>query len=329
MDTLETEKVEINQNIVNSLREKIKLSRGGTFLEQEKVKEKKQSLPRISKNCKSILEYWNEYSGAKQVISPEEKKNGEVTKTYRETILWVERLLQGKFQAKEIKDLDHQRFTKDEIIQAINNFVLASLNTEYLPQNKKYIQNKTLQTFIYDVFSWGNDKSCFLTYLKNPPEKIKDEIKKVDNLFPSLVKKLVEEYFNYFFLGGYEEGDEKLLSGCEKEAFVYGSYFLAQLNSSIRHQSILLSGGWVKLLFEALQRYVDIAEDQQWPNIPVVTPKWFAEKRTFSETLYRYLVSRNIIGKEKENREKFSSLLNPGDKGKKFWEDLAAKNLRF
>ena len=139
MSVLEIDKVEKNQNIVNSLREKIKLSRGGTFLEQEKVKEKKQSLPRLSKNCKNILEYWNEYSGAKQVIFPEEKKNRDVTKIYKETILWVERLLQGKFQAKEIEGLN-RKFSREELVQAIGNFSLATLNVEYSPRNKKYVQ---------------------------------------------------------------------------------------------------------------------------------------------------------------------------------------------
>src|SRR3990172_8006896 len=159
-----------------NLRARIVANKGGTLSEQEKVNNKKKSIPCLSKEGRNIIEHWNQVSGGRLVIFPEEKKNGEVTKIYKETVLWVERLLRGKFQAKEMIEFN-RKFSKEEIIQSIDGFSLAALNIGYYPRDKKYLQKKTFPAFIHDIFSLGEGRSCFLKFLKNPPEKIEDEVK--------------------------------------------------------------------------------------------------------------------------------------------------------
>ena len=219
-DLSETPLSEENQNIPlseenpESIRSKARQMTDDHRQERKETqKEKNHIIP--TEDEKDIIYTWNECGATKH--KPD-------TKTYKEMVQSIRKLIQGTFFADS-----PVKFNRDEIIERINNFAL-SINIDYEPVNKTWLKKQSFITFLYNPRMTDENKSLFLRY-KDPPKLVSENARSKPDKYPDLTQRLKR----IFFEG--EIGVQSIpatLSFMDENKFISSSYMVREFYNEKR-----------------------------------------------------------------------------------------------
>lgn len=180
--------------------------------------------PFVPDNIKEILAVWNG-SGLRRHRDP-------TSKVYKEAVHALKKLMRGAFFYENPVGNGYQdrKFTKDEVLMAVENFKLAALNMDYEPAGgyKEKLRKTSLKDFLYNPFSENGAKSLFVRYFEGPPELLSESERfpKTDE-YPDVTKELARQYVGRIKggVGGVSARERsKLVAGAAMIARFYEEY---------------------------------------------------------------------------------------------------------
>jgi|GEM_PF-4716473 hypothetical protein len=241
---------------------------------------------RLSKEVEEIVNEWEDGL----------KIHDHTTKTFKQAVFYIIKLLNGKMFAKmpQFKDYENRKFTPEEIITSIKNFKLAALSLDYHPVgNLKDNFRKTLfPKFFYNSFSLKY-QSLFIEFLNNPPKLVVQNTRLIPDAYPQLSQKLRKLYIENV-LGN---PNASLLPQSEN-AFRRAAMKLQNFKDQNKNRILIteVNGNLANYLWEALENKVRNTSD--------ITPNWFCSDKTFQETFPAYLYSQGVL--QSLNEREFS-----------------------
>ena len=178
---------------------------------QRKEQEIEKNGVTVSEEEQEIIDAWNSCGAT---------RHGEGTKTYKEMVLSIRKLIRGTFfnsiseHRAKWKDI---KFEKQDILGIIQNLSKAINSLDHEPQNKTYLKKLSFQTFLYN--SYGNKESKFIQYT-NPPKELKETIREKEDKYPKVTKEFMRIWYKE------ELGLENIpdIKGGEKNKFISSSY---------------------------------------------------------------------------------------------------------
>lgn len=234
---------------------------------------------RIPLGIQQILTVWNT-SGLRKHENPE-------TKVYQECISKIQLLMKGRFfyENPVANGYQGKEFTRDEIIQAIENFKLAALNLDYEPVGsyKEHLKKMSFTEFLYNPFSQNGERSLFIKYFEAPPKLCSQMVKLPEDQYPVFSKAAMRIYSEKQKrgIGSFTLSDQaKFIKGGEK---VYNFY--KKNGGKIDQLFIRTDYDKVLLVMEALE--------SQFPQ--GFEPGNFCSDYTFNEVLPKYLEKQAVL----------------------------------
>ncbi len=218
----------------------------------------------------SILDFWKNLG----LKAPKE-----TTKTHKENIQSLNLLLKGRLLGEP--------YGKQQILDSIKNFSLASHNYDYAPVKKDYLTTLYLHQFLHNPFSNNGNSSLFKQYLE-PPELLKQTAKLIPAKNPTLVNNLKKWYIDNI-LGTskveFSSFDENNFTTCGNRIIDF-----YQANRQNLKLGIVSNG-----VFDLAKHLCEALKADAKNDLSVIEPSWFKSDRTFSIRLPKYLNSRGML----------------------------------
>jgi len=148
--------------------------------------------PFVPEDLKEVLTLWNN-SGLRKHLDP-------TSKVYKEGVHGLKKLKRGVFfyDKPVANGYQERKFTKEEIIRAIENLKLAALNPDYEPTGgyKDYLKRLSLSDFLYNPYTQNGEKSLFIKYFESPPKLCSENIRMVKDHYPEYTKAVTGIYIS-------------------------------------------------------------------------------------------------------------------------------------
>lgn len=230
----------------------------------------------ISKDVKSIIDYWTE----NKLRMPSKE-----TKSYRNCVIKTRDLLLGKLFLKD------KRYSIEEIKSSIDNFTQAVYNPDIepiAPDKKKKLKSLSIGDFIFSFQGY----SYFKEYLNKKPSKV------IEDKFPSMTKALKRLYSEDVFGTTHKAFDFE-----EENHFRRASIRLKKfLNDNNKNWSNMMIpvGDYeeARLLWESIKSSLNGADD-----FSKVTPSWLISNHTFNHRLPAFLYHQGYLLEDIEIRK--------------------------
>lgn len=241
-----------------------------------KIPVKKAKEVFISKDVKSIIDYWTE----NKLRMPKKE-----TKSYRNCVIKTRDLLLGKLFLKD------KRYSIEEIKSSIDNFTQAVYNPDIepiAPDKKKKLKSLSIGDFIFSFQGY----SYFKEYLNKKPSKV------IEDKFPSMTKALKRLYSEDVFGTTHKAFDFE-----EENYFRRASMRLKKfLNDNNKNWSNMMIpvGDYeeARLLWESIKSSLNGADD-----FSKVTPSWLISNHTFNHRLPAFLYHQGYLLEDIEIRK--------------------------
>jgi len=224
-----------------------------------------------TKEVDLIIEHW-ESIGFKKVQ--------ESTIARKTTVSYIKKLKKGTLYNKcpFFSEYHNKKFTGQEIIMAIDNFALATFDSDYKPLDKTYLKKLPFYQFIFSPYATRN-KSLFLDYYEDPPEfLIQDGNVKLTECLWQLYRKEI--------LGG----SEVVFSSKTRDKFILASKNLREFfdknKGKVRIGYAVNAYSMTRWLFESIVRETKREK---------IVPGYFCSNETFSRRLPQYLYLEGIL----------------------------------
>ncbi len=260
-----------NKNKMNTLASK----------EKDKLKNKEKKEPHCPKIIQTYFDIWKRFTG---------KSNRKTSETYRQTIRDLKKLLKGNYyenhKCKETKFLVGKKINPADFELAVSRFAKARTNADYYPQNKKYIAQINLKTFLFNEYGQNETSRSYLAkYLKEEPNKIPSQNQ---DKYSELTKQIIATY-KLKVLGGIKYNPNLL----DHNKFISAASLLTEFFNKNKKRLNGLSKSSNKskaeLLFKAVLN--DLGENK----IKHISPGYFCSEKTFSDRLPRYMYANALI----------------------------------
>ncbi len=224
-----------------------------------------------------IIAYW-ENLGLKK-LNPK-------TKAYRNAVTLIKKALTGKLPNTT------QKYTRVQIIFAINNFALAALSGDYEPalaEMKNKLKHLNIDTFFCNPFAFKENNRClFLQYISGPPKPISPELQLVEDKFPPVVMKMKKWYITTV-LGGIAPQKFTLLqeNHFRKASLRMVEFFQNHYNKF----NPGMNGGMMDFVRVAC----DAIEDDARGKPQMIETGWLCSDRTFNKGIPAYLKAQAYL----------------------------------
>ena len=237
----------------------------------------------IDEDCREIIDYW-EKMGFPKV------KEKEMKKTVENILMFLNGTMK-KCLPESMFEGGYHSFSKEQMIQAINNRHIKAFNDEYMPTEefKKKMRRTTLQSWFYIP---GNVPipSPFVYDLANKPWKNKnagkEQIQDVNPAFTNLIKKQYVEKVIGIEPKKWSFEDEKRFRMATKRFEDF------RRENAKRLDPIILNPPTVDSIASLFFRSVGHAVDFNWGNINI---GWLCSDKQFDERLPYYLQQQGFM----------------------------------
>ncbi|NOR27558.1 MAG: winged helix-turn-helix transcriptional regulator [Lutibacter sp.] len=241
----------------------------------------------LSKDNTTIVSHWNNLGLRQHNLNNPTKTLDRINNT-------LDKLNKGTMFS-ETKIENNNKFTKQEIIEAITNFSLMALSPDYQPVSggfKDRLKKLSLDQFIYNAFGSDNMKSLFLDCLKTP-QLLKQSSRTFSDDNPELTK-AIKHIYNEKILGSiksieWDSSDENKFIKASKGLW----QFFEDNKSKVDHYIVGSYGtreiGMATILLESVIH--SVGEDQ----FEIITPGFLRTSLTFSHRLPSYCFREGII----------------------------------
>ena len=211
-----------------NIREKIKLKKNlEIYREQKERKELEEKMHNLNPKIEEIITLWNSLRGLP-------KHTNRTTKTFSESVTYIDRLLKGNMFSKfnSLKDTEHdRRYSVEEIKDGILNYWNAKTSPSFYPKDKNNFGKLSLNSFLYSpnssAFVNSNSRgplavSRFLWYLNNPPKAVDSIMENVKEKNPTMTQFLIDAWCAEVYAS--EDPDD--WTEYERKGFALGANYL-------------------------------------------------------------------------------------------------------
>jgi hypothetical protein len=240
--------------------------------------------PFVPEDIKEILTIWN-HSGL--------RKHQDITsKVYKETIHSLKKMKRGVFFNEHTITNGYQerKFTKDEIIRAIENFKLAALNPDYEPTGsyKDHLKKIGFTDFLYNPYSENGERSLFIKYFEAPPKLCAEIVRIPEDEYPEITKILIKQFISRV-KGGIANVSQK-----ERGKLIYGSKMIYQFYKDYQKKIDPL---FIRTVEDRVELVVDALMDNYKDNVQAGN---FCSDYTFDTILPIYLQKQAVLNLHQE-----------------------------
>jgi hypothetical protein len=256
------------------------MSKTETLKSQSKTYKPKSKPKKVYGPCPTKyeppLEAWEEYTG--RIFRG---MNGQYTKGWKA----IQKAILGKlFNEKDTPTVDSkyfgQKFTFEDIIYAFKNFAVMRNNADYHPKDKTKIKRISLDTFFYNGFNPGQNKSYFITCLTESPKPLTAIMKDPD---PEGTDVIVEQCQNRLGLDLSNGGRSSAIKCVQRLT----DYFEENKHNLLNYEI------YYSMLYQQAQELFDMLEYNASPEYPI-KPMYLYGDRTYNEKMTAHFKRINV-----------------------------------
>ncbi len=239
---------------------------------------------RMSSVALEVINKWNSIPGVPHHRLPEINKGmySSCTKTISDSILIIERVIEGTFFTTVGMTADSRPYTKEEILFALDRYYMIASSSNYYPTNKDFFKVTTLPQFFYNPFS--KNPSGFIQCLTEEPKLLLSAVPRQREKNPQMTIWLKEAYVEKVKMG-----ISNNFTQVDENKFIKGANQLYETMRKLQRKLNMMTSPveWCNIVIDSLI--------SQWGRENVV-PGNISSEYTYSETLVRYLKSKGRIG---------------------------------
>jgi hypothetical protein len=208
--------------------------------------------------------------------------NGSYTKAWKS----IQKAVLGKlFNESDTPTIDSKFYTyeltPDDFAYALKNFALMRNNADYHPQDKTKIKRISLDTFFYNPYNPGQNKSYFITCLSQQPEPLIAKMKDPDPEYTDVIVDLFQK-----------QCDMNLSNGGRKHAILCTKK-LTKFFDDNKHQ-INYYDSQYSFIYQQVEALIDTLQRNSSPTRPI-QPIYLHTDLTYNKFLPNRLKEINAM----------------------------------